>query len=115
MHQRGPHVRIAIEKGGEHREVIPLHDPVRATLSSILRSVARHHSIGVEELLAGLTCGSCASTGRRGCDSSQPVVRARTPLSGSHNTQSGNDHERIIDAGGSVCCSEFLGNGCSGG
>ena len=49
--QRGSHVRITTQAGGEHHEVIPLHDPVRAkTLSSILKSVARHHGIGVDEL-----------------------------------------------------------------
>ena len=42
-------------QGGEHHEVIPLHDPIRAkTLSSILKSVARHHGISVEELLRKL-------------------------------------------------------------
>ena len=50
--QRGSHVRITTQECGEHHEVIPLHDPIRAkTLSSILKSVARHHSIGVQQLL----------------------------------------------------------------
>ena len=36
-------------------EVIPLHDSIRAkTLSSILKSIARHHGIGVLELLRKL-------------------------------------------------------------
>jgi hypothetical protein len=35
--------------------VIPLHTPIRAkTLSSILKSIARHHGIGVDELLRRL-------------------------------------------------------------
>ena len=55
VRQRGSHVRITIQQGGEHHEVIPLHDPIRAkTLSSILKSVARHHGVGVEELLRKL-------------------------------------------------------------
>ena len=55
VRQRGSHVRITTQEGGEHHEVIPLHDPVRAkTLSSILKSVARHHGIGVQELLKRL-------------------------------------------------------------
>ena len=53
--QRGSHVRVTTQEGGEHHEVIPLHDPIRAkTLSSILKSVARHHGVGVQELLRRL-------------------------------------------------------------
>ncbi len=55
MRQRGSHVRVMTREGGEHHEVIPLHDPIRPkTLSSILKSVARHRGIGVEELLRRL-------------------------------------------------------------
>ena len=53
--QRGSHVRITTQECGEHHEVIPLHEPIRAkTLSSILKSIARHHGIGVQELLRKL-------------------------------------------------------------
>ena len=55
VRQRGSHVRITTQINGEHHEVIPLHNPVRAkTLSSILKSVARHHEMTVEELLGAL-------------------------------------------------------------
>ena len=55
VRQRGSHVRVTTQEGGEHHEVIPLHDPIRAkTLSSILKSIARHRGIGVEELLRTL-------------------------------------------------------------
>ena len=55
VRQRGSHVRVTTREGGEHHEVVPLHDPTRAkTLSSILKSVARHHGMGVEELLRKL-------------------------------------------------------------
>ena len=55
VRQRGSHVRVTTQQGGEHHEEIPLHDPIRAkTLSSILKSGARHHGIGVEELLRKL-------------------------------------------------------------
>ncbi len=55
VRQRGSHVRVTTQEGSEHHEVIPLHDPIRAkTLSSILKSVARHQGIGVEELLRKL-------------------------------------------------------------
>ena len=58
VRQRGSHVRITTQECGEHREVIPLHDPIRTkTLSSILKSVARHHGMGVPELLRKLDLG----------------------------------------------------------
>ncbi len=55
VRQRGSHVRITTQTGGEHHEVIPLHDPLRAkTLSSILKSIARHHGVGIQDLLRRL-------------------------------------------------------------
>ena len=37
---------------GEHHEVIPDHNPIKIkTLSSILKSVAAHHDLTVDELL----------------------------------------------------------------
>ena len=53
--QRGSHVRITTQRNGEHHEVIPMHNPIRAkTLSRILKSIARHHAMTVEELLREL-------------------------------------------------------------
>ncbi len=50
--QRGSHVRVTTQDGGEHHEVIPMNDPVRVkTLSSILKSVAGHHGKSLQELL----------------------------------------------------------------
>ena len=55
VRQRGSHVRLTTQVGGEHHEVIPLHDPIRAkTLSSILKSVARHRAMSVKDLLREL-------------------------------------------------------------
>ena len=55
VRQRGSHVRITTQVNGEHHEVIPLHDPIRVkTLPSILKSVAQHHEMSVEELLREL-------------------------------------------------------------
>ena len=55
VRQRGSHVRITTQLKGEHHEVIPMHNPIRAkTLSSILKSIARHHEVKVEELLREL-------------------------------------------------------------
>jgi predicted RNA binding protein YcfA (HicA-like mRNA interferase family) len=50
--QKGSHIRITTQQGGEHHEVIPAHSPIRAgTLSSILKSIAHHHRLSVDDLL----------------------------------------------------------------
>ncbi len=55
VRQRGFHVRVTIQVNGEHHEVIPLYTPIGArTLSSIPKSIARHHHMTVEELLREL-------------------------------------------------------------
>lgn len=52
VRQRGSHVRMTTQINGEHHEVIPQHNPIKTkTLSSILKSIARHHGMSVEELL----------------------------------------------------------------
>ena len=52
VRQRGSHVRITTRVNGEHHEVVPQHDPIKAkTLLSILKSVAQHHEMSVDELL----------------------------------------------------------------
>lgn len=53
--QRGSHIRVTTQEGGEHHEVIPNHDPVRTgTLNGILKSIAGHHNLTVEELVERL-------------------------------------------------------------
>ena len=53
--QRGSHVRMTTQLNGEHHEVIPRHNPIKAkTLSSILKSVAAHHDLTLGELLERL-------------------------------------------------------------
>ena len=55
VRRRGSHVRLTTQVNGEHHEVIPLHNPIRAkTLSGILRSIALHHELSVEQLLCKL-------------------------------------------------------------
>ena len=50
--QRGSHIRVTTRKGGEHHLAIPHHDPLKTgLLSAILKSVAAHHQMSVEELL----------------------------------------------------------------
>ena len=51
--QRGSHLRVTTARDGEHHETIPAHSPLKAgTLSSILKSVAAHHRMTVEQLRA---------------------------------------------------------------
>ena len=53
--QRGSQVRMTTQVNGEHHEVIPQHNPIRVkTLSSILKNIAQHHKMSVEELLREL-------------------------------------------------------------
>lgn len=50
--QSGSHIRVTTETNGEHHEVIPNHSPIKiGTLQSILASIARHHSMSVNDLL----------------------------------------------------------------
>ena len=52
VRQRGSHVRVTTQVNGEHHEVIPQHNLVKTrTLLSILKSVARHHGMTVDEPL----------------------------------------------------------------
>jgi predicted RNA binding protein YcfA (HicA-like mRNA interferase family) len=53
--QRGSHIRITTQRDGENHEVIPYHQPIKTgTLASILRRIAAHHQLTVEELLQKL-------------------------------------------------------------
>ena len=55
VRQRGSHLRVTTQVNGEHHEVIPQHTPIKVkTLLSILKSVARHHGMTVDELLREL-------------------------------------------------------------
>jgi predicted RNA binding protein YcfA (HicA-like mRNA interferase family) len=50
--QRGSHMRLTTQTGGEHHEVIPKHKPLKlGTLDGILKSVGRHHGMERNELL----------------------------------------------------------------
>ena len=52
VRSRGSHVRVTTQRNGEHHEVVPMHRPIKVkTLSSILKSVAQHHDMSVEELI----------------------------------------------------------------
>ena len=50
--QKGSHVRVTTQLNGEHHEAIPHHHAIKTgTLSGILKSIATHHGLTVEELL----------------------------------------------------------------
>ena len=52
VRQRGSHVRATTQRNGEHHEAIPMHYPIKVkTLSGILKSIALHHGLSVEELI----------------------------------------------------------------
>jgi len=46
---------VTTQTGGEHHEVIPMHDPIKpGTLSGILKSVASHHKLTLPDLIVSL-------------------------------------------------------------
>ena len=50
--QKGSHIRVTSQRGGENHEVIPAHQPIKTgTLAGILKRIAAHHRLTVEELL----------------------------------------------------------------
>jgi predicted RNA binding protein YcfA (HicA-like mRNA interferase family) len=50
--QTGSHIRVTTQQDGEYHEVIPGHSPIKVgTLSAILKRIAAHHRMSVEELL----------------------------------------------------------------
>lgn len=53
--QAGSHVRLTTQTRGEHHVTVPNHDPLRiGTLAAILGTVATHHGMTRDELLARL-------------------------------------------------------------
>ena len=52
VRQRGSHLRVTTQCGGEHHEAIPAHDPLKpGMLGAILKNIAAHHGLDVEELI----------------------------------------------------------------
>jgi predicted RNA binding protein YcfA (HicA-like mRNA interferase family) len=50
--QKGSHIRVTTQRGGENHEVIPAHQPIKTgTLAGILKRIAAHHHLTAEELL----------------------------------------------------------------
>lgn len=53
--QTGSHIRITTTQNGQHHETIPNHAPLKlGTVSGILKSIAGHHQISVEQLVQTL-------------------------------------------------------------
>jgi predicted RNA binding protein YcfA (HicA-like mRNA interferase family) len=53
--QKGSHIRITTQENGEHHEVIPNHNPIKVgTLQGILKSIAAHHRLTMDQLLERL-------------------------------------------------------------
>jgi predicted RNA binding protein YcfA (HicA-like mRNA interferase family) len=50
--QKGSHIRVTTQRDGESHEVIPFHHPIKTgTLSGILKRIAAHHGMTVDDLL----------------------------------------------------------------
>jgi len=50
--QKGSHIRVTTQRDGENHEVIPYHHPIKTgTLSGILKRIAAHHGLTVDDLL----------------------------------------------------------------
>ncbi|MBM3860588.1 MAG: type II toxin-antitoxin system HicA family toxin [Verrucomicrobia bacterium] len=53
--QTGSHIRVTTQRSGEHHETVPTHHPLKVgTLHGILKTVAAHHGLSVEQLLTEL-------------------------------------------------------------
>ncbi len=50
--QTGSHIQLTTQRGGEHHVSVPNHRPLKVgLLNSLLKEVAEHHNLTVEELL----------------------------------------------------------------
>ena len=53
--QTGSHIILTTKRGGEHHVTVPYHRPIKVgTLHGILKAVAAHHRMTVEELIREL-------------------------------------------------------------
>ena len=55
VRQDGSHIRLSTQQDGEHHVTVPNHAPIRVgTLSALLKAVALHHKLTVDQLLQQL-------------------------------------------------------------
>jgi predicted RNA binding protein YcfA (HicA-like mRNA interferase family) len=53
--RKGSYIRLTTLLDGTHHETIPNHDPIKiGTLQAILKSIASHHHLTVQELIQRL-------------------------------------------------------------
>ena len=53
--QTGSHMTLTTQNHGEHHVTIPAHRPIKVgTLQGILKSIARHHGVAIDDLLREL-------------------------------------------------------------
>jgi predicted RNA binding protein YcfA (HicA-like mRNA interferase family) len=51
IRQNGSHIRVQTEQNGKHSETVPNHDPMKqGTLRKILKNIANHFNMTLEEL-----------------------------------------------------------------
>lgn len=52
VRQEGSHIRLTTQLNGTHHVTVPNHKPIKTgTLHGILKSVAAHHTLTVEQVL----------------------------------------------------------------
>jgi predicted RNA binding protein YcfA (HicA-like mRNA interferase family) len=52
IRQAGSHIRLTTEQNGTHHVTVPDHQPIKlGTLAAILRAIAAHHGLSMDELL----------------------------------------------------------------
>jgi len=52
VRQDGSHIRLTTQQGGQHHVTEPNHNPIKlGTLTGILKAVAAHHKIAIQELV----------------------------------------------------------------
>lgn len=53
--QTGSHIQLTTQRGGEHHVTIPNHHPLKVgLLNALLKDIAAHHGVSVEELVREL-------------------------------------------------------------
>ena len=53
--QTGSHIQLTTQRGGEHHVSIPNHHPLKiGLLHGLLKDIAAHHGLSVEELVREL-------------------------------------------------------------
>jgi predicted RNA binding protein YcfA (HicA-like mRNA interferase family) len=55
VRQDGSHLRLTTQQGGQHHVTVPNHNPIKlGTLTGILKAVAAHHKLTLEDLVRKL-------------------------------------------------------------